>query len=84
MGVWVDIDVEDFYEDLGTGDKYDLIDLLKQDGLLPSDPEDDDDDESNVTALDIEWAQMIQKINSSRYQLSAEQELILINLAKSL
>ncbi len=81
---WVDIDVEDFYEDLTPGDKYDLIDLLKQDGLLPSDPDDDDDEDGTVSLADIEWAQMIQKINSSRYQLTAEQESMLINLAKSL
>ena len=80
---WVDIDVEDFYEDLTPGEKLDLIDLLKEDGLLPSDPDDEDDD-GTVSLADIEWAQMIQKINSARYQLTTEQESLLINLAKSL
>jgi CxxC motif-containing protein (DUF1111 family) len=80
---WVDIDVEDFYEDLTPGEKLDLIELLKEDGLLPSDPEDDDED-GTISLADIEWAQMIQKINSARYQLTAEQESMLINLTKSL
>jgi hypothetical protein len=80
---WVDIDVEDFYEDLTPGEKLDLIDLLKEDGLLPSDPDDEDDD-GTVSLADIEWAQMIEKINSARYQLTTEQESLLINLAKSL
>lgn len=82
---YVDVDVDDFYEELTPGEKLDLIDLLKQDGLLPSDPDDDDDDEDGTVSLaDIEWAQMIQKINSARYQLTTEQESLLINLAKSL
>jgi len=80
---YVDVDVDDFYEELTPGEKLDLIDLLKQDGLLPSDPDDDDED-GTVSLADIEWAQMIQKINSARYQLTAEQESMLINLAKSL
>ena len=80
---WVDIDVEDFYEDLTPGEKLDLIELLKEDGLLPSDPDDEDDD-GTVSLADIEWAQLIQKINSARYRLTAEQEVTLIDLAKSL
>ena len=80
---YVDVDVDDFYEELTPGEKLDLIDLLKQDGLLPSDPDDDDED-GTVSLADIEWAQMIQKINSARYQLTTEQESMLINLAKSL
>jgi hypothetical protein len=81
---YVDVDVDDFYEELTPGEKLDLIDLLKQDGLLPSDPDDDDDEDGTVSLADIEWVQMIQKINSARYQLTAEQESMLINLAKSL
>jgi hypothetical protein len=82
---YVDVDVDDFYEELTPGEKLDLIDLLKQDGLLPSDPDDDnEDDDGTVSLADIEWAQMIQKINSARYQLTTEQESMLINLAKSL
>jgi hypothetical protein len=81
---YVDVDVDDFYEELTPGEKLDLIDLLKQDGLLPSDPDDDDDEDGTVSLADIEWVQMIQKINSARYQLTAEQESMLIDLAKSL
>ncbi len=80
---YVDVDVDDFYEELTPGEKLDLIDLLKEDGLLPSDPDDDDED-GTVSLADIEWAQLIQKINSARYQLTTEQESMLINLAKSL
>jgi hypothetical protein len=81
---YVDVDVDDFYEELTPGEKLDLIDLLKQDGLIDKDDDDDDDEDGTVSLADIEWAQMIQKINSSRYQLTAEQESMLINLAKSL
>jgi hypothetical protein len=81
---YVDVDVDDFYEELTPGEKLDLIDLLKQDGLLPSDPDDDDDEDGTISLADIEWTQLIQKINSARYRLTAEQESMLINLAKSL
>jgi hypothetical protein len=81
---YVDVDVDDFYEELTPGEKLDLIDLLKQDGLIPSDPDDDDDEDGTVSLADIEWTQMIHKITSSRYQLTTEQESMLINLAKSL
>jgi hypothetical protein len=81
---YVDVDVDDFYEELTPGEKLDLIDLLKQDGLLPSDPDDDDDEDGTISLADIEWTQLIQKINSARYRLTTEQESMLINLAKSL
>jgi hypothetical protein len=85
---YVDVDVDDLYDELSRGEKEDLIDLLKRDGLLDAkrlmDDEDDDDEDGTISLADIEWVQMIQKINSARYQLTAEQESMLINLAKSL
>jgi hypothetical protein len=81
---YVDVDVDDFYEELTPGEKLDLIDLLKQDGLIDKDDDDDDDEDGTISLADIEWAQMIRKINSARYQLTTEQESMLINLAKSL
>ena len=83
----IDIDVEDFYDELDRCEKEELIELLEQDGFLEKKQvlrasEDADGIEGNP--LDHEWVEMMNKINQSRYQLTPEQEDILINLAKSL
>jgi hypothetical protein len=86
--IQVDIDVDDFYDDLSSRDKQELINLLKDDGYLESnrlvEAIDDVDYEFEGSPLDHEWHTMISKINKSRYQLTKEQEQLLINLAKSL
>jgi len=86
----VDIDVDDFYDDLSSRDKQELINLLKDDGYLESNrlveaiDDDEDEDEFNGSPMDHEWYALINKINKSRYQLTKEQEQLLIDLAKSL
>ena len=87
--VEVDIDVDEFYNQLSSRERDELIGYLEDAGHLEAkglvDPNLEDTEEllkGNV--LDIEWAQLIQKINAARYRLSVEQEEILINLAKSL
>lgn len=87
--VEVDIDVDEFYNQLSSRERDELIGYLEEDGhleakgLVDSNLEDTEELlKGNV--LDIEWAQLIQKINAARYRLSVEQEEILINLAKSL
>jgi hypothetical protein len=86
--IQVDIDVDDFYDDLSSRDKQELINLLKDDGYLESnrlvEAIDDVDYEFEGSPLDHEWYAMINKINKHRYQLTKEQEQLLINLAKSL
>jgi hypothetical protein len=86
--IQVDIDVDDFYDDLSSRDKQELINLLKDDGYLESnrlvEAIDDVDYEFEGSPMDHEWHTMISKINKSRYQLTKEQEQLLINLAKSL
>ena len=82
----IDIDLDHFYDDLNDWEKDELVEKLIEDGYKMKDPNKDyeEDEEFNGTPLDIEWAQMIQKINSARYQLTAKQEELLFNLAKSL
>jgi len=87
--IQVDIDVDDFYDDLSSRDKQELINLLKDDGYLEKNQwvealDDEYDDEFNGSPIDHEWYAMINKINKSRYQLTKEQEQLLIDLAKSL
>lgn len=82
----IDIDVEDFYDDLTTSEKRDLIGFLQEDGMLESHHlgTDGTDDVINASPTDFEWIEMINKINEARYRLSAEQEEMLYNLANTL
>ena len=83
--IQVDIDVDDFYDDLSSRDKQELINLLKDDGYLEKNQlVEAIDDEFNGSLIDHEWYAMINKINKHRYQLTKEQEQLLIDLAKSL
>lgn len=87
--VEVDVDLDEFYDDLSDWEKEELVEKLIKDGHQMKDPnrdyEDEHEDEGFKGApLDIEWAQLIQKINAARYRLSQEQEAMLVNLAKSL
>jgi hypothetical protein len=85
----VDIDVDDFYDQMSSRDRDEMIGLLKDDGHLEDKKlvvagEEDLEELMKGNLLDIEWAQMITKINGARYRLSLEQNQVLIDLAKSL
>jgi len=84
----IDIDIDDLYDELSSWEKEELIGLLKKDGLLESKSlvewDAEEDEASEGSPMDHEWVAMINKINESRYQLTPDQEAILINLAKSL
>jgi hypothetical protein len=85
--VEVDIDLDDFYDDLSHWEKDELVEKLIKDGFEMKDPNkeyEEDEEEFNGTPLDYAWRDMIKKINNSRYQLTPEQEEVLFNLAKSL
>jgi hypothetical protein len=88
--VEVDVVLDEVYDGLSSWEKDDLVERLIEDGYKMKDPnreyevEEGEEEEFNGTPLDIQWAQMIQKINSARYQLTSEQEELLFNLAKNL
>jgi hypothetical protein len=86
---YINIDItDDFYDELNRYEKKELIRLLKKDGLLDSkrlvEVNGLDVEEIEGNLLDYAWVEMMNKINKSRYQLTTEQETILINLVKSL
>ena len=79
----VDIDVDDFYYELSHHEKRELVELLKRDRIL------DNLDvvifgQSDGSALDHEWVDMLNKLNKARYRLTPEQEAMLCNLIKQL
>ena len=87
--VEVDVDLDEFYDDLSDWEKDELVEKLIKDGYQMKDPNRDyeeeyGDEEFTGSLHDIEWSQMITKINTARYQLTAEQEKMLVDLAKSL
>lgn len=79
------IDIDEFYRDLNRQEIIELIGFLKEDGylkqseLIPYDSE-----EVDGNPLDHAWVEMLQKIHTSRYQLTPEEETQLINIAKRL
>lgn len=79
----VDIDLDDVYAEMGRHEKELMVGWLREDGYISAfntgDAESDD-----ASPLDAEWNQMIQKIHESRYQLTPEQESVLINLYNTL
>ena len=83
----VDIDVDEFYDNLSNWEKDELVEKLIKDGYGMKDPNmeyEDEEDKYEGSPVDHEWYAMINKINQSRYQLTDEQEQLLTDLAKSL
>ena len=78
----VHVDLDDIYDDMDRSDKEMMAEWLHDDGFVVA--IDAGLISGQPSNLDIEWAQMITKINAARYQLTAEQEKILSDLAKSL
>ena len=78
----VHVDLDDIYDDMDRSDKETMAEWLCDDGFVVM------INEGLITGQpsnsDVEWAQMITKINAARYQLTTEQEKMLVNLAKSL
>ncbi len=74
---YIDIDVEEFYDEMSKREKEEMLELLKQDFTVEK------EDYSGSPAQEI-FNKAIDKIKASRLQLTVDQEDILINLAKSL
>lgn len=77
----VHVDLDDIYDDMDRSDKEMIAEWLYDEGIVVIS---DTCISGNPSTADIEWAQMITKINSARYQLTPEQEKMLFELAKSL
>lgn len=77
----VHVDLDDIYDDMDRSEKEMMAEWLCDDGfvVIP-----DLNTPGKPSTADIEWAEMITKINSARYQMTTEQEKMLFNLAKSL
>lgn len=77
----VHVDLDDIYDDMDRSDKEMMAEWLYDEGIIVIS---DTGISGNPSTADIEWAQMITKINSARYQMTPEQEKMLFDLAKSL
>lgn len=78
----VHVDLDDIYDDMDRSDKEMIAEWLHDDGFVVA--IDAGLISGQPSNSDIEWAQMITKINAARYQLTSEQEKMLFDLAKSL
>ena len=87
--IGVDIDVDDFYDEMSSWDKQSMAKMLKRDGFYILDDEDDEDDEDNwvienPNIFDEEWVKVMKKIFHGRLQLSNEDEEIIKAIANKL
>ena len=79
---YVDVDVDDFYDELSKSDKKELIDRLIEDNLIKDTDADVMYNEASPAGQIFEDA--LDKIKSNRLSLTAEQEESIILLAKRL
>ena len=79
----VHVDLDDIYDDMCRSDKEMMAEWLCDDGFVVMINE-DGNFIRNLSTSDVECDQMIARINAARYQLTAEQEKMLVDLAKSL
>ena len=82
----VNIDVDDFYDEMSSWDKQSMAEMLERDGFCTWD---DDNDEDNFViddpnAFDEEWIKVMKKIFHGRLQLSNEDEEIIKAIANKL
>lgn len=76
--VEVSIDVDDFLDACSKKEKEQLIKSLKQSALWSS------TQSENVSVLDSEWNEVIEKLTKSRLQLTNEEEEIIKKIANKL
>lgn len=79
---YVDVDVDDFYDELDVTEKKDLIDRLIEDNYIKDRDVVTKYNETSPAGQIFEEA--IDKITANRLQLTLEQEEYIISLAKSL
>lgn len=74
---WIDIDVEEYYDEMSKQDKEEMLELLKQDFTV------EQEDYSGSPAQEI-FNEAMDKIKARRLQLPIYQEQMLLDLANSL
>ena len=84
--VSVDIDVDDFYEEMSPFDKKEMVELLGKDGFCTVDEYESDNEFEieNPTLLDDIWTEVVKKLFNGRLQLSLEDEEIITKIANKL
>lgn len=74
----VDIEIEEFIDELSTWEIEELVDLLRSKGHL------NDVSSPKMNIQDIEWSKTIDKLSEARLQLTVEEEELIKNIANKL
>lgn len=84
----VDVDVDDFYDDMSRWEKQTMAEMLEQDGFCTVKQDDDNIDTDfvieNPNVHDMEWIEQIQKLFHGRLQLSNEDAELIKTIANKL
>ncbi len=78
----VNIDVDDFYDEMSSWDKQSMAEMLERDGFCTWDEDNFVIDDPN--AFDEEWIKVMKKIFHGRLQLSNEDEEIIKVIANKI
>ena len=74
----IDVEVEEFVDELHSWEVKELVNYLRRLGYL------NDIASHEMNIQDIEWSRVIDKLSQSRLQLSVEEEEIIKNIASRL
>lgn len=72
---YVDVEVDEFWSSCSTREKEELIDMLVDDGWVVRTSPKGTDPESKLPSIpDLNWMEMINKLNDIRIQISSDDE----------
>jgi hypothetical protein len=80
----VDVDVDDFYDELSRWEKQSLVEMLEKDGFCELKQEDNEFIIKDPNALDEIWIENMKKLFHGRLQLSNEDEETIRKIANKL
>jgi hypothetical protein len=80
----VDVDVDDFYDELSRWEKQSLVEMLEKDGFCELEQEDNEFIIKDPNALDAMWIEDMKKLFHGRLQLSNEDEETIRKIANKL
>lgn len=72
---YIDIEVDEFWSSCSIGEKEELVDMLVEDGWVVRNSPKGTDPESKLPSVsDLNWNDMINKLNNVRIQISSDDE----------
>lgn len=78
----IDIDIDDILWDLSDREKQELVDDLYDDGYVPKQIGGKHSDNGGMNVLELEWAELVEKLSEIRLRITKEDEEIITKILK--